>query len=131
MIFFDNEPYNQGYMSFGDVDFFERGRLVREDSIASCYHVIYCEPNPDQEDNFLFGLCYVDISDSWLSDRAPRLQEESGEEYAVRCVDEFGAAEFGSGWPWPVAFYSRAEVLSALRDMCVSPDYGGFPRLRR
>ena len=130
MIFYDNEPHNQGYMNLGDVDFFEHGRLVQEDSIPDGYFVLYCEPNCDHEDNYLFGRCYVDVTDNWLLERIPRLQYESGEEYAVRCIDELGAYEFGYDFPYPVAWYSRGEILGALHDMSVSLCIGKFADLR-
>ena len=130
MIFFDNEPYNQGYASYGDVDFFERGRLVREDSILDGYFVLYCEPDCSREDIYLFGRCYVDVTDNWLLELIPRLQYESDEEYAVRCIDELGAYEFGYDFPYPVSWYSRGEVLDALHDMSVSLCIGKFAALR-
>lgn len=130
MIFYDNEPYNQGYSSYGDVNFFEHGRLVREDSVPGGYFVLYCEPDCDQEDNYLFGRCYIDVTDGWLAERVPRMQDESGEEYAVRCIDELGAYEFGYDFPYPVAWYSRGEVLGSLHDMCVSPCAEEFGKLR-
>ena len=130
MIFYDNEPHNQGYMNLGDVDFFEHGRLVREDSIPGGYFVLYCEPDSEQEDNYLFGRCYIDVTDSWLAERVPRMQDESNEEYAVRCIDELGAYEFGYDFPYPVSWYSRGEVLGDLHDMCVLPSTEEFGKLR-
>lgn len=93
------------YKNYGDVNFFENGILLQEEE-ENVYNIIYCQPDSDEENNFLFANVIVDITDSWidkdevckysgLRDYSIDYTEEEKALFAIACVSYYGAENFG------------------------------------
>ena len=57
------------FENYGDVNFFDGGRLVEKTEDAVCFNVLVCDyvyDCTDTERCFKFDHCYIDISDSWI-----------------------------------------------------------------
>lgn len=119
------------FNNYGDINYFELGALVENDGRENEYHVLYCRPLCETDENgnelYYFADCFVDITDTWI-DRtdvesfADCDAETSPELYAVACIDYYGAENFAS--PYDGYRFTRAEIIDKLnaygitRDVC-------------
>ena len=91
------------YKNYGDVNFFEYGRLVEKAEDINCFSVLVCNYvyiRKDSERCFQFDNCYVDISDSWIDVDAVESYAECSKEsepelFAIACIDYYGVRNFG------------------------------------
>lgn len=99
------------YVNYGDKDFFEHGRLVDAEHEDNVYDILCCNPYPNEPDQFQFGHCRVDITESWIDREAVMgyigmTQKDYDPVWlALGCVgyyswDNFGAADYGCGYDW-------------------------------
>lgn len=124
------------FRSVGDVNFFENGILIRKDpDCKTGYYIIRCMPLSDQENRFLFGELYVDISDDWI-DRADVIaaygldDSSNTENFAIACTDyypwpNFGVEYLSRSYNWTNA--SREEIQSVLEQYRAAGLFRGFP----
>ena len=88
------------YKNYGDVNFFEYGRLVEEVNEHE-FRIIMCNPYADQEGAYQFAECLVDIRDSWIDVMAVmhyigmRIEDFDPIQYALGCLEYYGAENFG------------------------------------
>ena len=93
------------FENYGDVNFFEYGRLVEKAEDINCFIVLVCNYNyvyhrTDPERCFQFDVCYVDTSDSWIDVDAVESYAECSKEsepelFAIACIDYYGVRNFG------------------------------------
>jgi hypothetical protein len=88
------------FLNYGDVNFFEYGRLVEQVNDHE-FNILMCNPYPDKEDTYQFAECSVDIEDSWI-DKANVMaycgldsKNYDATEYALGCLEYYGAENFG------------------------------------
>lgn len=88
------------YKNYGDVNFFEYGRLVQKESETE-YRIIVCDPYQDQEDKYQFTKALIDITDSWIDKESVMNYGDMTEEnfdpihFALDCISYYGAQNFG------------------------------------
>lgn len=88
------------YKNYGDVNFFEYGRLVQKESETE-FRIIVCDPYQDQEDKYQFTKALIDITDSWIDKERVMNYGDMTEEnfdpilFALDCISYYGAHEFG------------------------------------
>ena len=93
------------YNNYGDVNFFENGILLKEEE-ENVYNIIYCQPDNDEENNYLFSDTNVDITGSWIDKndvckyaglRSYSIDyiEEEKALFAIACISYYGAENFG------------------------------------
>lgn len=90
------------YLNYGDVDFFEHGRLVDDQSSDTEIKILACEPYSDTEDLYQFGNCVVDFTDTWIDRDAVMtfigMTEEDFDpvRFALGCMDYYSWDNFGA-----------------------------------
>lgn len=95
--------------NYGDVDFWELGRLVSKNSVDSegQYDVLYLDNNSDDEDQVIAARCYVDIHDTWINKadvmsytgQSKLESEEDKMRFAVDCISYYGLCNFQPIFP--------------------------------
>ena len=112
------------YNNYGDVNFFEYGRLVEKAEDINCFNVLVCNyvyDCTDPERCFQFDVCYIDISDNWIDidaieDYAGCSKENEPELFALACIEYYGTENFGGTCYYDESqFYTKNEVLNSLK----------------
>ena len=91
------------FENYGDINFFEYGRLLEKTENANCFNILVCNyvyDCTDTERCFQFDNCYVDISDSWIDvseveSYADCSKENEPERFALACIEYYGVENFG------------------------------------
>lgn len=107
------------YKNYGDVNFLEYGILVEEEKENEIYNMIICRPYSDVENKYIYGLCYVDITDNWIEkDKVMNyigMTEENFEpiQFAIGCTEYYSLEDFG-------LFgndYTKEEILQDMEEL--------------
>lgn len=110
------------YLNYGDVNFFEYGRLVQNNREHE-YDIIFCEPIYDTENLYYFGEITVNTTDSWIDKKAVcdyiGMNDLFYElQYAIGCLDYYGAENFGTDFQnWQ---YTHDEICEILRHRMIA-----------
>ena len=113
------------FKNYGDVNFFEYGRLVEKTEDTNCFNVLVCNyvcDCTDPERCFQFDNCYVDISDSWIDVDAVESyadcnKENEPELFAVACIDYYGRENFdGTMYYNENQLYTESEIREQLKN---------------
>lgn len=89
------------YKNYGDVNFLEYGLLVEEEKKNEIYKMIICRLYSDKENKYIYGSCYVDITDSWIEKNEVMdyigMSEENFEpiQFAIGCIEYYSLEYFG------------------------------------
>ena len=109
------------YKNYGDVNFFEYGRLaeLQKDGTVD---VLVCNPVFGLRDPryYQFDYINVDINDSWINvDAVCSYADVSKEDiirFALACVDYYGTENFGgAAYYTDEQFKTESEILDSLR----------------
>ena len=109
--------------NYGDVDFFEYGRLVeiQEDGTVD---VLVCNPVFDCKNEkrcYQFDHVNVDINDSWIDadavcDYADTIKDDAIQ-FALGCIDYYGVENFGGTVYYNESqFYTMEEIKNILKN---------------
>ncbi len=130
------------YVNYGDKNFFERGRLVDAEHEEHVFHILCCDPYPDEPDQFRFGECEIDITDSWINREGVMsfisMTEETYDpvRFALGCLDyysweNFGVADYCCGYGYNWLNVDRETILKVLSRYLIACDGMGPPELMR
>jgi len=114
------------YVNYGDVNFFECGRLVDSEHSDTEFDVLYCQPYDDEEDLYLFADCHVDIEDSWIDRKAVMAyigmdnDEFDPIQFALGCIDYYGVEDFTGGYI--EIRMKKAEICEILKHRLIAND---------
>ena len=112
------------YKNYGDVNFFDYGRLLEKAEDINCFNVLICSyvyDCTDPERCFQFDNCYVDICDSWIDVDAVETYAECSKEsepelFALACIEYYGVENFGgTAYYNESQFYTESEILDSLK----------------
>lgn len=110
------------YKSYGDVNFFDGGILVKEIG-ENEYDVITCYGNPDEENSYLFTTEQVNITDDWI-DKHDVCSYCGLRDYSIDYTDEekiqlaIGIVQYyGNHCGTPQRFLSKNEIIDEI-DRC-------------
>lgn len=112
------------YKNYGDVNFFEYGRLLEKAEDINCFNILVCNyvyDCTDIERCFQFDTCYVDISDNWIDIDAVESysgcsKENEPELFALACIDYYGVENFGGTVYYDESqFYTKNEIKERLK----------------
>lgn len=115
------------WINYGDVDFFEYGTLVHQESETE-FRILRCLPYSDHEDMFQFADLHVDISDTWIDRAAVEKyadlnRETSSAGYAVACTDYYSWENFGAvNYAWDWQHMTRKEIEEILTGYGIDPE---------
>lgn len=122
------------YENYGDVNFFEYGRLVEVyinddgtiDDRLPVYNVLYCEPIYDDE-KYLFSPCTVDIYDTWIDvDAVERFggvrRADSPLYFALACIDYYGIENFSDYYNYFPLIVGTDEICDTLKHIYHNSD---------
>lgn len=119
------------FVNYGDYNFFEYGMLVDSGHFDTTFSILYCRPYDDEEDVYQFAECVVDITDSWIDKQAvlsfigqPNVEDDPIQ-YAIGCLEYYGAENFGAGSGLPTHDWrqmSKADICEILKHRQIS-DY--------
>lgn len=107
------------WKNYGDVDFFEYGTLVSQESETE-FRILRCLPYSDHEDMFQFADLHVDISDTWIDREWVESYTDCNREteplrYAIACTDSYGWDNFGADYnPWNWQHMTRPVIMEIL-----------------
>lgn len=107
------------WKNYGDVDFFEYGTLVFQESETE-FRILRCLPYSDHEDMFQFADLHVDISDTWIDREEVERYADCNREteplrYAIACTDSYDWDNFGAySNPWDWHHMTRPEIMEIL-----------------
>ena len=110
------------YKNYGDVNFFEYGRLaeIQNDgtvNVLVCNSVFDCK-NPNR--CYQFNSVNVDINDSWIDVNAVESYADVSKNdiiwFALACIDYYGVENFGgTAYYTEEQFKTESEILDSLR----------------
>lgn len=111
------------YLNYGDVNFFDYGRLVDAEHSDTVLEVITCDPYCDTENLYQFGVLSVDITDTWINKSA--VCEYIGADpatvdpvqYALGCISYYGGENFGE-----VSDLNHDEICDRLKHQLIASD---------
>lgn len=115
------------WINYGDVDFFEYGTLVHQESETE-FRILRCLPYSDHEDMFQFADLHVDISDTWIDRAAVEKYADLNREttpsgYAVACTDYYSWENFGAvNYSWDWQHMTRKEIMEILTGYGIDPE---------
>lgn len=121
------------YSNYGDKNFLEYGRLVAEnEDNPYVFRIIVCNPYPERNENdeqeYQFGICHVDLSDSWIDAVSVAefagldLNSTLGVNVALACIDYYGMEEFVTESPFDWTRMTYENIIDAFSEIIVSDD---------
>ena len=117
------------YLSYGDRDFFEHGLLIDAEHSDTEIMAICCEPYPDKEDLFQFGVCTVDITDSWIDRESVMrfigMSETTFDpvEFAIGCLNYYNWENFGAmNYAYDWTQMDRESIKEHLKHYLIASD---------
>ena len=117
------------YINYGDCNFFEYGVLVDSEHSDTEIQILYCRPYDDAEDQYLFGDCTVDITDSWIEKEKVMSYVGMTEEtynpiwYAIGCIDYYGIENFGGlSYAYDCHNMTKADICDVLKHRLIASD---------
>lgn len=111
------------YKNYGDKNFLEYGVLVEEEKENETYNMIICRPYSDMENKYVYGLCYVDITDSWIEKNEVMdyigMSEENFEpiQFAIGCTEYYGLENFGLFFNDYTKGYTKEEIIEDMEEI--------------
>ena len=114
------------FVNYGDVDFFESGRLVEKGDSNTEFRVLYCEPIYSWHvELYFFADCTVDISDSWIEREKVEsfcgcTADTDPVWFALGCIDYYGAENFAS--PYDGFRFEQHVIQEKLKGYPISPE---------
>lgn len=111
------------YKNYGDKNFLEYGILVEEEKENEIYNMIICRPYSDVENKYIYGLCYVDITDSWIEKNEVMdyigMSEENFEpiQFAIGCIEYYGLENFGLFFNDYTKGYTKEEIIEDMEEI--------------
>ena len=114
------------YINYGDVDFFEYGVLVDSEHSDNTFDILICRPFDDVDDLYYFADCQVDITDNWIDKKAVcsyigmNPDNFNNIEYAIGCIDYYGAENFSS--PYLGYVFTKSEICEMLKHYLIASD---------
>lgn len=111
------------YKNYGDKNFLEYGILVEEEKENEIYNMIICRPYSDKENKYIYGLCYVDITDSWIEKNEVMdyigMSEENFKpiQFAIGCTEYYGLENFGLFFNDYTKGYTKEEIIEDMEEI--------------
>ena len=111
------------YKNYGDKNFLEYGILVEEEKENEIYNMIICRPYSDMENKYIYGLCYVDITDDWIEkDKVMNyigMSEENFEpiQFAIGCTEYYSLENFGLFFNDYTKGYTKEEIIEDMEEI--------------
>lgn len=111
------------YKNYGDKNFLEYGILVEEEKENEIYNMIICRPYSDKENKYIYGLCYVDITDSRIEKNKVMdyigMSEENFEpiQFAIGCIEYYSLENFGLFFNDYTKGYTKEEIIEDMEEI--------------
>lgn len=117
------------YINYGDKNFFEKGVLVDNEHSDTVFQIIICNPYSDEENLYQFGEVEVDITDSWIDRKSVMdyigMTEDKFDpiQYAIGCIEYYGAAEFGAiSYAYDWMHMTKEDICDILKYRMIASD---------